>query len=53
MMGVVPTLWRVILFGWNKATEKSLYGNKNSREMLISTTYVIKYDVKFGWLAFV
>ena len=53
MMDAVPTLWRVILFGWNKATEKWLHENKNSWEMSISTTYVIKHDVKVGELIFV
>ena len=50
-MGAVLTLWRVILLGLNKVSEKWLHGHKNSREMLIS--YVIKYDWKVGKLVFV
>ena len=52
-MGALSTLWRVTLIGLNKASEKWLQGNKNLREMLISITYVIKYDAKVGKLVFV
>ena len=49
MMGDVPTETENIF----KATEKWLHGNKNLGEILISTTYLIKYDVKVGKLVFV
>ena len=48
--GSVSTLWRVIFFGWNKAAEKRLTENKNSREILISTKNDIKYNIKVGKL---
>ena len=56
MADAVSTLWRVIIFGWNKAAEKTLHESKNSREMLISTTISssgIKHNTKVGKLAFV
>ena len=48
MVDAVSTLLRVILFSWNKGAQKRLHENKNSSERLISTAYVINYNVKVG-----
>ena len=46
MMGAVPTLLKVVFFNRNKAAEKWLHENKNSREMLMTTLLVNLIVVK-------
>ena len=38
---------------WNRAAANRLHENKKSREMLISTAYVIKYNAKVSKLVVV
>lgn len=48
MAGADSPSWKLIFFGWNKAEKKRLHKNKNSKEMFVSTAYVMKHNGKVG-----